>query len=200
MADHLPAIVTVRKTGDERVHNDGIATNFSVLDFWQWSSSDLIANALRGRFAEYIVACAMGLNGGTRIEWDAYDLRTASGLRLEVKSAAYLQSWIQADFSTISFDIRPTLGWDSSTAVSATERSRQGDIYVFCLLHHKDKTSVDALNLSQWTFYVLKSAVLNQRLPTQKRVSLSTLKNLDPRECSFEDLRQTIYDVAEQSY
>ena len=80
-----------------------------------------------------------------------------------MKSAAYLQSWKQSDFSTISFDIRPTLGWDSSNAVTATERARQGDIYVFCLLHHKDKTTIDALDLSQWTFYLLRTSIMNER-------------------------------------
>ncbi len=196
MTNNLSALTASRKTGEERIHNAGVTMGFSVLDFWQWSSSDLVANALRGRFAEYIVACALGLNGGTRVEWDAYDLRTSSGLRLEIKSAAYLQSWAQADFSTISFDIRATLGWDSLTAVSATERERQGDVYVFCLMHHKDKATIDALDLSQWTFYVLKTAVLNDRLPTQKRISLSTLLKLSPLVCAFQDLKQAINLVA----
>ena len=192
MSEQFGALPVARKTGQERLHIGTDSTAFTIQDFWQWSSSDLVANALRGRFAEYIVACALGLNGGTRTEWDAYDLQTHEGVRLEVKSSAYLQSWKQAGYSPISFDIRPTLGWDSLTTVTATERARQGFIYVFCLLHHKDKSTVDVLDLSQWTFYVLKTSILNEQLPTQKRISLSSLLKLSPTACSFYDLSETI--------
>jgi len=42
--------------------------------------------------AEYLVATVLGLNQGVRNEWDAYDLETEAGLKIEVKSAAYIQS------------------------------------------------------------------------------------------------------------
>jgi hypothetical protein len=188
----LNAIVVQRRTGQEVIHDAGASTPFTLLDFWQWASSDLLGNALRGRFAEYIVACALGINQGNRVEWDAVDLRTPEGALLEVKSAAYLQSWLQKDYSAISFDIRPTLWWNAATATSSEVRARPADVYVFCLLHHKDKSTVDPLNLSQWTFYVLDAIVLDEKLPTQKRISLSTLKNLKPCTCSYEGLKAAI--------
>ena len=40
-------------------------------DFWRWAYSDLTANAVRGVFAEYLVACAL----------DARDARGPSGTR-----------------------------------------------------------------------------------------------------------------------
>ncbi len=85
-----------RKTGDEPLHIDGQPLAANVLSFWQWSASDLISNTMRGRLAEYLVACALGVADGVRVEWDAYDLRTPSGIKVEVKSAAYVQSWRQA--------------------------------------------------------------------------------------------------------
>jgi hypothetical protein len=66
----------------------------TLLDFWQWAYSDLLSNTNRGRLAEFIVARALSLGlTDVRIEWDAVDLVTPTGVKVEVKSAAYLQSW-----------------------------------------------------------------------------------------------------------
>jgi hypothetical protein len=87
----LDKLHVVRKTGAERFHANGCPFAFDVLGFWRWSSSDLVSNALRGVLAEYLVACDIGVADGTRMEWDAYDLKTPGGVKVEVKSAAYLQ-------------------------------------------------------------------------------------------------------------
>lgn len=62
--------------------------------FWRWSASDLVSNTMRGVLAEYIVALAMGIDTeeGVRREWDAYGLVLGDGTKVEVKSAAYIQS------------------------------------------------------------------------------------------------------------
>ena len=86
--DHLAHHPATRKTGEERFHLSGQPTGPVLLDFWRWSVSDLVSNATRGRLAEYIVASALGLATGVRSEWDAFDLLTPAGLRIEVKSSA----------------------------------------------------------------------------------------------------------------
>ena len=104
----LDALRVVRKTGDESLHLTDHSTEFTLLGFWQWAFSNLVSNAWRGVLAEYIVACDLGVSTGTRTEWDAYDLKTPEGIKVEVKSAAYLQTWKQAAHSKVCFDIRPT--------------------------------------------------------------------------------------------
>src|SRR5688500_15401261 len=99
----LPALVVRPLTGAEPFHADGRSLGFDVLGFWRWSSSDLAGNAMRGVLAEYLVAQALGLPTDVRMEWDACDLRMSDGTRVEVKSAAYLQSWSQRTHSAISF-------------------------------------------------------------------------------------------------
>ncbi len=103
-----PPIKVTRKTGSERLHNNGKKASVQLVDFWRWSASDLLSNATRGVFAEFIIASALGLADGVRSEWDPYDLITQKGQRIEVKSAAYLQSWSQKQLSKISFSIRPS--------------------------------------------------------------------------------------------
>ncbi len=63
--------------------------------------------------AEYIVAKALGTLNKKRVVWDSYDVRVGD-IGVEVKSAAYVQSW-RAQPSPISFDISPKTGWYEST-------------------------------------------------------------------------------------
>ncbi len=78
----FPALKVTRKTGKEIFSNDGIPLNFNLLNFWQWSVSDLISNSTRGILAEYIVATALDLSDGFRVEWDAFDLLTADNTKI----------------------------------------------------------------------------------------------------------------------
>jgi hypothetical protein len=190
--DRLPVI---RLTGQEHLHRDGAELPFDVLGFWQWAFSDIAGNALRGILAEYLVACALGVEDGTRTEWDAYDIRTRQGVKVEVKSAAYLQSWRQSKLSPITFGIQPAFGWDAETGESGTEHKRNADVYVFALLKHQDKATLNPLDINQWEFYVLPAVTLDERLPTQKQISLGTLLRLEPHTAEFEQLQEVIESV-----
>ena len=190
-----PAISVEPKPGTEQFQKDGQPLPTTLLDFWRWSASDLVSNATRGILAEYIVAQALGLANGVRAEWDAYDLVTPSGLKVEVKSSAYLQSWFHKKLSAVSFGIQPTFAWSADMNELASERRRQADVYVFCLLAHKEKATVDPLDLRQWEFYVLPSAVLDERCPIQKQISLSRLLRLEPVETNFDGLASAVSSV-----
>ena len=167
------------RIGSEPLLDPGSGPSVTVLDFWRWSTSDLLSNATRGVFAEFIVALATGCDiRKPREEWSAHDLTTPEGIRIEVRSAAYLQAWNQPKgLSTISFGIKETRKWDSETNQQALEKSRVADVYVFCLLHHTDKTTVDPLDLRQWTFFVMSIRELDAY--TRSRHSI-TLKSLEP--------------------
>ncbi|WP_229725125.1 hypothetical protein [Hymenobacter baengnokdamensis] len=120
------------KTGDEALVFNQIALHYSLLDFWRWSVSDVLSNATRGRLAEFIVATAVAIDiTKVREEWSAFDLETPDGVKLEVKSSAYLQSWFQRALSSISFSTKPALPWDSLTNKQGTVAGRHADVYVF---------------------------------------------------------------------
>ena len=119
----------VPRTGDERFRFAGQERGEDLVTFWRWASSDLVGNAMRGLLAEFIVGMAVdGVASRTREEWDAADLVTNDGKHIEVKSAAYLQSWAQERLSAISFGIQPTWGWDASTNERSAERRRQAHV------------------------------------------------------------------------
>jgi hypothetical protein len=195
---HLGPLTVRRRSASDLLRADG--DSVGVLgDFWQWACSDLVGNTMRGVLAEYIVGTALNSLNGTRVEWDTVDVRTPGGCRVEVKSAAYLQSWAQSALSKISFAIAPATGWDASTGTMSPEVLRRSDVYVFCLLHHQDKQSLDPLDLTQWTFYVLPTPVLDKRCPTQKTISLAGLQRLEPVRTGFSGLAEAVADCGRQS-
>jgi hypothetical protein len=193
---NLGRIETQRKSGAEPLHVNGVPLGVSLQQFWQWSGSDLISNSQRGILAEFLVAHALGADSGVRTEWDAYDLVTDSGIKVEVKASGYVQSWAQEQLSSVGFDIAPKRSWDASTNTSATEPARPADVYVFAVHAHIDQASIDPLNVNQWEFYVLGTPVLNQECSSQRRISLGTLQRLCPKSVSFEGLGEAVVKAA----
>lgn len=179
MTKNLDRLTISRKTGKERFHSHGQDLGFDLLSFWQWAGSDLVSNATRGRIAEYIVAHALGLAADdVRDEWAAFDLKTPSGIKIEVKSAAHVQSWHQIKLSSIIFKTAKTRAWDAETNIQSREACRQADVYVFALLAHTDKNTIDPLNIDQWRFYVLPTTALNARTRSQHSITLKSLEKL----------------------
>ncbi|EMF52975.1 MULTISPECIES: hypothetical protein [Streptomyces] len=194
-ADLGPLVIT-RRGGSEPIRANGEAVG-RLGEFWSWACSDLANNTMRGVLAEYLVATALGAAAGTRTEWDTVDIRTPEGWRVEVKSTAYLQSWAQSGASKVQFGIAPAAGWDAETGTTSAEVLRRSDVYVFCLLHHQDKQTLDPLDLGQWTFYVLPTRVLDERCPGQKSIRPSSLKRLNPLETDFTGLQKAVAACAE---
>jgi len=176
---------TSRKNGTEWFLYDGKNIGKLLLNFWQWSGSDLLNNAMRGKLAEYIVALALWLDNDFRIEWDEYDL-VYKNLKIEIKSSAYIQSWEQEKYSQIIFWIRPTKD------ETRTESKRQADIYIFCLLKEKNAKIINPLDMSQWDFFLLSTKELDEKLWSQKTLSLKSLEKLNPQKCNFWNLKDTI--------
>jgi hypothetical protein len=197
MADTLGRLTIARRTGREPFHRAGQPLGFDVLGFWQWSASDLVSNAARGVLAEYLVAKAVGVDTArVRDGWASYDLQTPAGVRIEVKSAAYLQSWRQAKPSAILFSTRPVRAWDPETNELAAEPRRHADVYVFALHAHRDKATLDPLDVAQWRFYVLPTRVLNERTRSQHLITLRSLEALAGEAVPFEGLREAVERVA----
>lgn len=206
MNSDLKAINVNRKTGEETFHHNGKELGFSVLDFWRWSTSDLVINITRGIVAEFIVAQALDAKEKVRIEWAPFDITTPEGVAVEVKSAAYFQSWDQEKLSTIQFNVEKTTPLDDENGGYHGERRRAADVYVFALLDEKeDKSRVDPLNLDQWKFYVVPTNSLNNRKRSQHSITLHSLeseegkKELNVQEAKFGGLKSAVLKAAGKS-
>ena len=199
MSTELPRKLSSRRTGDEIFHFNGQPLGAKLLDFWSWSRSDLISNTTRGILAEFIVADALGIPlDDVRDEWEAFDLITTNGITVEVKSAAYIQSWRQAGLSSIIFRVPKTRAWNADTNIQERESRRQAQVYVFALLAHKDKATIDPLNVGQWSFFVLPTTYLNARARSQHSITLRSLEALAGRAVSYHDLQVAVNRAAGQ--
>lgn len=192
----LPRLVASRKTGSEPLRRGSAPLGFTLLDFWRWSVSDLVDNTQRGVLAEFIVATAIGARvDGVRESWATYDLETPDGIKVEVKSAAYLQAWAQEEPSKIKFVTPRRQGWDSETGKVDLEAKRRADVYVLALLAHKDKPTLDPIDVAQWEFYVLPTSVLERRDRSQHSLTLAPLRELTPA-VPYEGLREAVTAAA----
>jgi len=183
---------TTRKTGEELFTSKSKIRKIKLVEFWQWATSDLLTNTTRAILAEYIVATALGVDDTLSNDWEAYDLTSKCGLKIEVKTSAYIQSWDQKELSKIVYSIKTATEYNPITNKFDGESIRHSDYYIFCLLHHKDKETIDPMNLDQWTFYILDTKTLNEKLPHQKTITLGSLLRLNPVECKYEQINDVL--------
>ena len=183
-------------TGEEPFLNSD--NNLLLGNFWQWAYSDLLNNTTRGILAEFIVSSALDESAKQRTEWERFDL-SYKGLGIEVKSAAYVQSWKQKQPSKILFDIAPKKAYSYESNMYSTEAIRQAEIYVFCLLDWQEKEGCNPLDLNQWTFFALPTVTINAKLKSQKSLSFSSLKALKPIETKYSTLRNSIDKIIDMN-
>lgn len=187
-----PAIKPMRLTGEEHfLFPDGTDNN-TLKGFWQWAYSDLVGNSERGALAEYIVACALGVNQTVRVSWDKYDLLSKDGITIEVKTSGYIQTWEQKSLSKLIFGIQPTYGWDSESNEYDEIQKRQSEIYVFCVHKHTEQETINPLDISQWDFYLLPTKLINSKFQSQKTATLSALIKAGAELCEYCNLSQRI--------
>lgn len=165
-----------------------VGCSATVLDFWRFAMSDPRVNNVRGYFAEFLVAQAVG-SGGARVEWDAYDVLTPDGTRVEVKSSAYLQVWEQKRPSRIVFTGLRGRTWTPQDG-EAPEATYNADVYVFAVQTAQSHAEYNPLDVDQWAFYVLPRSTI-ERLG-HNSISLPTLKTLTESSVTYAGLAEAI--------
>lgn len=188
----VPFDRTSLRSGEEPI----TGTKHCLSDYWRWAHSDLLNNTERGVLAEYLVGLATNsIAEYSRTEWDAYDLVTPEGITIEVKSAAYVQSWEQERPSRISFSVKESSAWDPVSHRYSAKKKRQAQVYVFCVFKSPDKATADPLDTKQWDFYVVNTDDLNKALGHQQTMALSTLKTaVKHTQVSFSGLGTAVQD------
>lgn len=152
----------------------------TVVAFWSWAYSDLLANTTRGQLAEFIAGVALDALPPLANRWESFDLLMRDGVRVEVKSAGLRQSWHQKRASRVQFSVRAAFPWDSVTDAWGAARGRNSDVYVFALHEETSIDRADPLDLRQWSFRALSTAEVDRHLGTQMTVTLGRLTELAP--------------------
>lgn len=163
----------------------------TVLDFWRFAMSDLKTNNVRGYLAEFLVARAVGATG-PRVEWDSFDVLSPEGIRIEVKSSAYVQSWAQRRPSQITFSGLRGQRWTPQGGYSA-ESTYNADVYVFAIHTAKSHDAYDPLDVSQWQFHVVTAETI--ATTNQRSIGVASLQRLAGAAVSWSELGDAIRAV-----
>ena len=170
---------------------------FKKEEFWRYAYSDLIDNRNRAAFGEFIVAKAVGATETPYSSWESYDIKSPDGIKIEVKTSAYIQTWKQEKLSIPTFDISKKYGWVGETSEWDNVKDRQANVYVFCLHLEKDKLKqLTPENSENWLFYVVSTNLINEKLADQKSLRISTLEDfLGIQPIQYENLKSEIIKV-----
>jgi hypothetical protein len=152
-----------------------VGTDIDVGDFWSWALGDLAMNVNRSLLAEYLVARAVGNARAYREEWAAFDVLTQDGIRIEVKSSAYLQRWSQARPSAIP-----------------DEPSIRCDVFVFAVQTCQDPTLYDPYDVGQREFYVVLAETV--RLYRARSTGLAWLRRITSP-VTYDRLADTVAEI-----
>lgn len=165
-----------------------VGCDAEVMDFWAFAMSDLRMNNVRGYLAEFLVSRAVGATG-SRVEWDSYDVLSPDGVKIEVKSSAYLQVWDQRRLSRIVFTGLTGRTWTPQDGESP-EATYNADVYVFCIQTAQTHDEYNPLDVAQWQFYVVPRAEIEAL--GFKAIGLASLIKLTDGPVTYADLSDAI--------
>lgn len=184
-------------TGYEQFTINKEPISLRTIDFWSWAYSDMHHAMNRAVLAEYIVYSAVGSTESCREVFRPFDVQTNNGLRIEVKSAAYANSHNPKHPDCITFRIAPARLPDASGDYKDNAPlQRNCDVYVFCVFTGMSADD-SPLNLDLWEFYVLATSVLDKEKPTQKTITLPSLKSIGAKRCGYSELKSNIFKAME---
>jgi hypothetical protein len=161
-----------------------------VIDFWRWAMSDLRMNTIRPMLAEFLVARAVGDPKPARVEWANHDVTSADGIRIEVKSSGYLQSWRQRKLSKPAFSRFSARVWDPETSTYGNDAEVRADVFVFCVQMCRAPAEYNPLDVSQWSFHVIRAAIV--RGCRKKSFGMAFVLQHAPDAIRWDELRDAV--------
>ena len=173
----------------------------SESEFWKWFRPSLAENWMRGVVGEYWVAKAIGLTNEIRKGWGSWDLETTDGIRIEVKTTGYRQSWHKpSDKMAVPKFVVPKVRVKiDETRNLKSGRYRPAHVYVLCFHKERETDKLVPLDTSQWEFYVVPTKVLDENVnPDIKSPSINMriLGELCVAPVKFAALKDAIVNAA----
>ena len=69
---------------------------------------------------------------------------------------------------------------------------RHSEVYVFCVLNGDTEAESDPLKLDNWDFYVVPTAVINEKCEHNHTISLKRIENLGYTKIPYAELKDAI--------
>lgn len=164
----------------------------TLADYWAWAHSGLLGKKERGILAEFLVAQALGIETVGHDPWGSFDLVSASGTTIEVKSSAHLQAWnqrklFQPEWKHLRSRRSETTadgGW-----TTASNTTVKGEVVVLALFVATDHAAAEPLNADQWVFWLVPGREI-----TTSSLRLSSVE-ARYRRLSFSEMRSAFAAV-----
>lgn len=185
--------------GNEPFLLNGKDTSLTMNDFWRWAYSDLNNDALRSMLAKFIVASSLEITtlgmDSIRDTEKSYDLLSKDGYKIDVRSAAYIQTLDEECPDHISFSITPIMPSGKKTTICKTDiLQRNSDAFIFCIFKAQTKDE-SPLDLDLWDFYILSTKTLNEKRPAMKTITLPSLMQMKPVRCDYYGIEEAIRKI-----
>lgn len=174
----------INRINDSLVFHGDEIKNSTLADFLMWAFSDLCDDVIKGIFAEWMIAKLLEIPTMRRYEWSNSDLISVRETKIEIKASSYWQSWKAINPDGTAKDLgKYPIQLDSKIRFSGLmakdtidhHKEKQGrlksDLYIFCFQNEKNYERWNAMDISQWEFYLVPA----KRIKT-KSVSIQWLK------------------------
>ena len=182
-------------TGKEIFTLNGESVDFDFLDFWRFHYSNIYD--LQDKIAEFIVSKALGISAAQNDQyWTLWDV-SYRDKRIEVKETSYYHSFNQEGRVSKQrvFGITKANGSYDPDKSGNNEFCRQNDVYVFCLNTGDTRESSNPLNLNNWEFYIVPTAVINEKCGDNKTISLGRIKSMGFSAKRYDEIRAEIDNI-----
>ena len=164
----------IHKTGSECFTFHGEREDFTVLDFWRWCFSDLYE--IRSKVAEYLVVKALEIADESKAGYWSAQYITYRKKRIGIRVACSNDNQVAgAKRLTRHIDIR----------------TRENDIFVFCMNEGAATDKSNLLRLDKWTFYVMPLWYIRAESGEARTITQAKVKRL-AKAVSFYELRQMV--------
>ena len=175
-------------------------------DYAAWRLANLLDNTERGIVGEYLVGTALGCPGEGHRNWLPYDLHSADGTAIEVKSAGRLQAWGDGAPQSPTFSVgRATRWWDHEHGCyRGEEKQRWSRVMVFALHDWTDRGTAHPLDEKQWRFWVVPtSAIAAEFGGREGRAGIARLERMGAVSCIWDELPtavslSTIHEIEQE--
>ncbi|MBR6223216.1 MAG: hypothetical protein IKQ71_07245 [Lachnospiraceae bacterium] len=169
-------------SGNEHFKYFDVDTDLSVMELWQWYFSDLFD--IKAVLVEYLVSKALGFESPYNIGyWTAHRL-VYRGKVIDLRVTSYVRSLLLED----------AMG---SFVKSIDIRSKESDLYIFCMNTGKTYKDADPLNINNWRFYVIPTWYLKAECGKNKSIHHTKVQRL-VKEIDFKELRKSVDDVIDR--
>lgn len=182
-----------------------MAREVDLGEYRAWATYDLLDPGERARVAEFIVGKALHSLGMGRQPTRPYSLETSEGCRIDVRSAARLQSWgwrREGKPPPVMFNIAgASQWWDHGLGCYVDDvRARWSHVHVCALLDHADRGTVNPARVRQWRFWVLPTDIITADIGMGRAVvSLARLERLGAVEGSWHDIPHLVRQAWQQA-